>query len=141
MENKNVYTDFDKCSFEPSLVEGATVSNKHQIIDIIEETTETLESETAETTKITDLNTHCMEAIFQYLEFNDLLNIVESSKQFYTASCEVYKKKYTGKYLIFDPSRPKDRLDFRYCCFNFYFGFIKLKMIFNCKEIFTFPVH
>lgn len=83
-----------------------------------------LENENAETlfraTKITYLNTHCMEAIFHYLGFNDLLNVVESSKQFYTAACEVYKRKYAGQHLMFDRNRADVFLKYRYCYFNFF---------------------
>lgn len=43
---------------------------------------------------ITNINSDCMELIFEYLEFNDLVNVADSSKQFYNAVCEVYKRKY-----------------------------------------------
>lgn len=43
---------------------------------------------------IINLNCDCMELIFKHLEFNDLLNVVDSSKHFYSAACEVYKRKY-----------------------------------------------
>lgn len=74
-----------------------------------------------ETTNITDLNTDCMEAIFNFLEFNDLLNIVESNKQFQTAACNVYKKKYAGQNLMFQPGTTDHSLQYRYSCFNLYF--------------------
>lgn len=57
------------------------------------------------TIKITDLNTDCMEAIFMYLSFTDLSNIVESSKQFHTAAFEVYQKNYASKMLMYAPHR------------------------------------
>lgn len=44
--------------------------------------------------KITNLNTDCMEIIFGHLEIDDLLNVADSSKQFHTAVCQVYKRKY-----------------------------------------------
>lgn len=40
-----------------------------------------------ETTRITNLNTNCMELIFEYLELNDLLSIADSNKEFYSATC------------------------------------------------------
>lgn len=43
---------------------------------------------------INNLNTDCMEMIFEHLEINDLLNVADSSKQFHTAVCQVYKRKY-----------------------------------------------
>lgn len=53
-------------------------------------------------TKITDLNCDCLENIFKYLEFDDLLNIADSSQQFYNAVCLVYKKEYANKEVVFD---------------------------------------
>lgn len=43
---------------------------------------------------ITNINADCMEQIFQRLELNDLLNVADSSKRFYNAVCQVYKRKY-----------------------------------------------
>lgn len=57
-----------------------------------------------ETTKITALNTDCMEAIFEYLEFDDLLNVNESSKQFHFAVSRVYQRNYSDHALIHDPN-------------------------------------
>lgn len=54
------------------------------------------------TTKITNLNFDCMELIFMHLEFNDLLNVADSSKQFYGAACEVFRRKYMNMNPIFD---------------------------------------
>lgn len=65
------------------------------------------------TTNIIDLNTDCMVAIFMYLSFTDLSNIVESSKQFHFAAFEVYQRNYANKMLIYDPHCNK---------FGFYFG-------------------
>lgn len=55
-----------------------------------------------ESTKITDLNNDCLEVLFEYLHFDDLLNIVEASNQFYSPVCLVYKRKYAEKDLVFD---------------------------------------
>lgn len=46
------------------------------------------------TMKITNLNSDCMELIFEHLELNDLLNIADSNKHFYGAACQVYRRKY-----------------------------------------------
>lgn len=58
--------------------------------------------ENVQTKTITNLNTDCMEIIFKYLELNDLLNIADSSKAFYSAACLVYKIQYANAYMIFD---------------------------------------
>lgn len=55
-----------------------------------------------ETKKITNLNTDCMEIIFKHLDLNDLLNVVDSSREFYSAACMVYKKQYGNAYMIYD---------------------------------------
>lgn len=53
-----------------------------------------LTSTVSESKMITDLNTDCMEYIFNYLELKDLLSLADSSKGFYTSLCSVFKKKY-----------------------------------------------
>lgn len=55
-----------------------------------------------ETTKITSLNTDCLESIFEHLEFNDLINVADTSKHFYSAVCLIYKRKYVNMHLLFD---------------------------------------
>lgn len=77
-----------------------------------------------ETTTITDLDTDCMEAIFEFLEFDDLLSIAQSSDQFYTAVCEVYKRNYASRTVIYDPSSMSNR--HRYLTYQF-----KLTLNFN----------
>lgn len=52
-------------------------------------------------TKIIDLNTDCLEIIFGHLEFNELLNVADSSKQFYSATCQVYRRKFQNINPIF----------------------------------------
>lgn len=54
-----------------------------------------------ETTNITNLNSDCMEIIFEHLELNDLLNVADSSKHFYSAVCQVYKRKYRNTKPLF----------------------------------------
>lgn len=56
----------------------------------------------SEAKKITNLNTDCMEIIFEHLELEDLLNLADSGKQFYSAACLVYKRQYANSYMIFD---------------------------------------
>lgn len=51
---------------------------------------------------ITNINSDCMEHIFERLELNDLLNVADSSKQFYNAACQVYKRKYLNMNPIHD---------------------------------------
>lgn len=50
---------------------------------------------------ITILNTDCLESIFEHLEFNDLLNVADSSKHFYGAACQVYKTKFMNMTTIY----------------------------------------
>lgn len=57
-----------------------------------------------EITKITDLNIDCMEKNFNNLEFNDIINLADSNKQFYIALCRIYKKKYVNMRLVFETS-------------------------------------
>lgn len=75
-----------------------------------------MESDTVKTTKITDLNSDCMEAIFVHLEFDDLVNVAECSKQFYTAACGAYKRNYANhglQTLIYDPNNVRCNYDWR----------------------------
>lgn len=60
------------------------------------------EKSISEAKKITNLNTDCMGIIFEHLELEDLLNLADSSKQFYSAACLVYKRQYANSYMIFD---------------------------------------
>lgn len=66
-----------------------------------------IETDFSERKSITILNTDCLELIFEHLEFNDLLNVADSTKHFYDAACLVYKTKfmnmnpiYAGNFLI-----------------------------------------
>lgn len=85
-----------------------------------------------ETTKITDLNTDCMEAIFEYLEFNDLLHVAESNKLFQTAVCRVFQRNYAKKALIYDQVAIRRQYD-RY--------FIKLYMLSNANDWIKFVLN
>lgn len=87
-------------------MEDTTILSEDQIIDISEVENYSLENTKSsfETTKITDLNVDCMELVFKHLEFNDLVNISDSSKQFNSAVCRVYKNKYMDINPIFDRS-------------------------------------
>lgn len=58
------------------------------------------------TTKITNLNSDCLELIFERLELNDLLNIADSSKYFYGAVCQLYRRKYMNMNPIIDLPEP-----------------------------------
>lgn len=100
MEEENLKNYYGKNPFKSNaLIENATTMN--------EKDTNQLENSNIkfESTTITNLNNDCMEAIFEYLGFNDLCNIAESSKQFYVAACEVYKRNYAKKTLVYNPPR------------------------------------
>lgn len=45
-----------------------------------------------ESTKITSLNTDCMEFVFEHLNVIDLVNVADSNTQFYSAVCQVFKQ-------------------------------------------------
>lgn len=53
--------------------------------------------ETTFNTKLPDINVDCQEAIFQYLNFNDLLNIVDAHKDFLKAAGFIYSRLYKAK--------------------------------------------
>lgn len=91
-------TDIQKGKMGDKIVE----SNK---VIILEKTKSIFER-----TKITNLNTDCMEHVFKHLEFNDLLNISESSNQFYRAVCRVYKKKFHNINPVFNEEKYYKRL-------------------------------
>lgn len=101
MDDEKVKNKCKKYSSGPNgVVENVTMPSefekKSDLFNIVNE------NSMSETTKITDLNTDSMEAIFEYLEFDDLVNIAETSKQFYTAACQTYNRKYGNVTLIFD---------------------------------------
>lgn len=55
-----------------------------------------------EYTKITNLNNDCLEAIFEHLDFKDIIHAADACKQFNEALCRVYKRKYLKVNPIFD---------------------------------------
>lgn len=50
--------------------------------------------------KLTDVNTDCLEKMFKYLSFEELLNVADSNKHLREAAELVYKMKYSRKKLI-----------------------------------------
>lgn len=55
---------------------------------------------------LTGINTFCKIEIFKYLDWQNLLNIAETSNQLKSSACEVYKQKYGKKYgLTLHPNR------------------------------------
>lgn len=58
-------------------------------------------SEDAEPLKLTTINNDCKELIFDYLEWPDLINIADSSKQLYSAVCRVFYRKYSNAKIDF----------------------------------------
>lgn len=82
-------------------VENSAVPSENQVK--VESKIETLEKaeSISETKKITDLNTDCMEIVFEYLKFNDLIAVADSSKRFYNAACQVYKRRFRNINPIF----------------------------------------
>lgn len=116
MENEKVKNKFGKYSSKSDEPFGnVKMSSEYEIIEMFEKKSKSLQNADAssifETTKITDLNTDCMEIIFEHLEFNDLPNVADSSKQFYTAVCGVYKRKYENMKLIFDHEYKIERVN------------------------------
>lgn len=43
-----------------------------------------------------------MEIVFENLEFNDLVNVIDCSMEFYNAACQVYKNKYINMNVMFN---------------------------------------
>lgn len=42
-----------------------------------------------------------MTSIFEYLGYNDLLNVAEASKELYPAVCQAFERKYQKRKLCF----------------------------------------
>lgn len=81
-------------------IESSTMSSEKLKIDQLGN----MESK-SETKNIINLNTDCMEIIFKHLELDDLINVADSSKRFYSTACEVYKLKFTNIRPVFAPDR------------------------------------
>lgn len=56
-------------------------------------------------TKITDLNTYCLESIFEYLALSDLLNVCDACKHFRNAADFIFSVKYREKTVIVNEIR------------------------------------
>lgn len=86
------------------VVENTTISNRHDIGDVFEKTSDKLKvaESTLEMKKITDLCDDCLDVIFKHLDLVDMLNAVDSSKHFQNSLCRVYTSKYRNIRLIFD---------------------------------------
>lgn len=54
---------------------------------------------TSECINMTSLNNDCKAHIFKYLEWNDLLSIADSSKQFYAIVSDLFRTRYVNSYL------------------------------------------
>lgn len=50
-------------------------------------------AESREPLDLTTINNDCKEFIFEYLEFEDLLNIADASKELYESACRTFKRK------------------------------------------------
>lgn len=57
-------------------------------------------------TKVTNLDDDCLEFLFSYLDWVDLLNVADSSSIFHTAVCLVFKRKYHKSKLIINGNKP-----------------------------------
>lgn len=106
-------TDMQKGKMDSKIPESnrvfknLTMLSEHRISEFLEKKISSLENTKSkfETTKITNLNTDCMELVFEHLELKDLLNISDSSNQFESAVCRVYKKKYLNMDPTFDQAK------------------------------------
>lgn len=52
------------------------------------------ESECSEPSTLTTINDDCKEVIFNHLEWTDMINIADTSKQLYTSVCRAFNQKY-----------------------------------------------
>lgn len=66
----------------------------------------------SEPTNITNLNDDCKEHIFKYLEWNDLLSVLDSSKLLCDAASIIFKKKYINAYVRLGKVPEKNQLVF-----------------------------
>lgn len=56
-------------------------------------------------TRIIDINTDCLEKIFEFLNFTDILNVAASNKQLHHAANFTFSRKYSKKKFIFGETR------------------------------------
>lgn len=60
----------------------------------------------SEPLNLTDLNDYCQIKLFEYLNWLDLLNIAEASKQLKSSAFDVFKRKYSkGQLLLYSTTR------------------------------------
>ncbi|XP_055307320.1 uncharacterized protein LOC129571540 [Sitodiplosis mosellana] len=74
-------------------------------------TTETLQNTSAEDSEALNLTTIDEDSrilIFEFLEWDDLARVADTSKKLYTAACDVYKRKYGKVTLITTPRYETD---------------------------------
>lgn len=107
MQSGKVKNKVDEDSTKSNLTaENVKMSNKYKLSD--EKNIDHLENaesifKTIKTgKKIINLNLDCMQTIFMHLDFNDLLNVADSNAQFYSAVCQVYKRKFLNMKPIVD---------------------------------------
>lgn len=67
---------------------------KHELPDLVELLDDTKQP------NLSTINDDCMYHIFEYLEWTDLVNVVETSKVFYEVVCYFFEKKYSGNKII-----------------------------------------
>lgn len=100
MENKLDKNVANPIKFIDNLIFRDKLDELRMKVDLWEKT-----GHIPETTKITHLNTDCLEAIFENLSFNTLLNVADSNKHFFDAACRVFKRKYLHTNMIIDTNR------------------------------------
>lgn len=57
--------------------------------------------EAPEPLNLSTIHNDCKQLIFEYLEWSDLVNVADTSKQLYAAVCNVFKRKYGSKKIDF----------------------------------------
>lgn len=55
-----------------------------------------LSPEMSEPLKLTTINNDCVELIFEYLEWRDMITLAETAKMFHTSVCRVFHRKYSN---------------------------------------------
>lgn len=55
-----------------------------------------MSSETDESLNLITINEDCKELIFRHLEWIDLINVADTSKQLYASVCRIFNRKYGG---------------------------------------------
>lgn len=91
----SIRTEKVRNKFAGSLIERNVIPEVSIMLNA-RELNDEIKTDSSERKSITILNTDCLELIFKHLEFNDLLNVTDSSKHFYDAACQVYKTKFTN---------------------------------------------